>query len=195
MREGRRSLSGSLLRFCCGAQRNADPKNIEYPPQPDLPLLRYDQPLYLLKPEARLARALVELDPRHVPAPPINFWHGALHRSDAPELEAGNGATHSLPNLAVCVSHFTHAGDLFRRYRFSRSGPPLTSRRLELLLKCQMIAAGCGEIPTPRAAYVAGVVPFNFSMSISPINEVPFVCCGILCFEWQTCGKNCGVFL
>src|SRR5262249_44445787 len=153
------------------------------------PLLRYDQPLYPLKPEARLARALVELDPRHVPAPPINFWHGALHRTDAPELEAGNVTTHSLPNLAACVSHFTHAGDLFRRYRFSRSGPPLTSRRLD----CSSNARWSQRVaPTPRAAYVAGVVPFNFSMSISSINEVPFVC-GILCFSnGRLMAQNCG---
>jgi hypothetical protein len=101
-------------------------KKIKYPREPGLPLphceKRHEQPFYLLKPDARLARALVELDPRHAPAPPINFWHGALHCTDAPELEAGNGATHSLLNLAAYVSRFTIRAIYCGAVGFSRSG-------------------------------------------------------------------------
>jgi hypothetical protein len=65
----------------------ADAEERKEPPEPGLSHYRerYEQPLYPLKPEARLARALVELDPRQAPAPKLDARHGALHSTDAPQ--------------------------------------------------------------------------------------------------------------
>src|SRR3979490_1738483 len=77
----------------------ADAKKTKEPPEPGMRhcSTRYEQPFDPLKPEARLARALVELDPWHALAPYVASRHGALHRTDAPQQDLGSGATNSLP--------------------------------------------------------------------------------------------------
>jgi hypothetical protein len=75
----------------------ADAAKRKEPPEPGLSLcsIRYEQPFYPLKPEARLARALVELDPRQAPAPKVDARHGALHRHIRSPPRGGSGATNS----------------------------------------------------------------------------------------------------
>ena len=105
--------SAALLRR---AAVYADPDKIKDSPEPGLPhwSTQYEQPFDPLKPEARLARALVELEPRHASAPQIGSQHGVLPLQDAPERSraAGSGATNSSPICSSCVNCFTQAGDL-----------------------------------------------------------------------------------
>jgi hypothetical protein len=77
----------------------ADAKKRKEPPEPGLShcSTRYEQPFYPLEPEARLACALVELDPRQAPAPKVDSLHGALHRHVRSPAQSGSGATNSLP--------------------------------------------------------------------------------------------------
>jgi hypothetical protein len=58
----------------------AEAENINKPQEPGMPHPHgwFKQSLDLLKPEARLARALVELDSRHAVAPQICSRHGTL---------------------------------------------------------------------------------------------------------------------
>jgi hypothetical protein len=58
---------------------------------------RYEQPLVPLKPKPRLARTLVEFDPRNALVPEVKSRHGAPHSAKHSPAAAGSGAVHSLP--------------------------------------------------------------------------------------------------
>jgi hypothetical protein len=75
----------------------ADAKRKEGPPQPVLPCCdtRSQQPFQLLEPEARLACALIEFDPRQASAPKVDPGHRALHRH-VHFPDKGSSATNSL---------------------------------------------------------------------------------------------------
>ena len=69
--------------------RSAEAKETEQPREPGMcgRGIRQEQPLDPLEPEARVARALVELDPRHAAAPQVGFRHRTLLRTNAARLK------------------------------------------------------------------------------------------------------------
>ena len=71
------------------------------------------QSLDLLKPEARLARALVQLDSRHAVAPQICSRHGHPPAERSKPAAAGSHAAYRLPIPAGCVSYFAHSREFF----------------------------------------------------------------------------------
>jgi hypothetical protein len=86
---------------------------------------RYEQPFYLLKPEARLARALVDLDPRQAPTPKLISRHGALHRTDAPEPQSGTVPRIACPFPKMCEPFHTSSAI------YMRGGDPVGTQPLE----------------------------------------------------------------
>ena len=83
-----RSFSGPLFRLSRDYRHKKPPK-----PGMCCYSTREGQPFFPLEPTARLARALVELGPRHALAPEIGSRHGALHSSRPPR--AGSGTTNN----------------------------------------------------------------------------------------------------
>src|SRR5262249_8155752 len=59
------------------------------------------------KSDARLARALVDFDPRHALIPYVGSRHDALRCTDVPK-QAGVGVYQYLADFHGCVSYFTH---------------------------------------------------------------------------------------
>ena len=67
-----------------------------------------EQPDYKFEPEARLARALVDLGPRQVVIPQVRSRHDASDGMVVFRSVAGNGVSNTLPVFERCVSYFTH---------------------------------------------------------------------------------------
>jgi hypothetical protein len=67
----------------------------------------FKQSLDLLKPEARLARAMVELDPRHTVAPQTCSRHGTPPAERSKPQRPGAAPRIRLLIPAGCVSYFT----------------------------------------------------------------------------------------
>jgi hypothetical protein len=66
---------------------SADREQIKQPPQPRRRhrSTHYEQLVYPLKPEARLAGAPVEFDPRHASIPEVGSRHDASHSTNIPK--------------------------------------------------------------------------------------------------------------
>jgi hypothetical protein len=108
----------------------ADATKTKEPPEPGLRhrSTRYEQPIDLLEPEARRARALVELDPRHALAPQVGSHHGGLHSSDAPRRKPG--ATPPIARRSPKMCEPLHiAGDLFCGGGRAGRSPPRSGSR------------------------------------------------------------------
>ena len=90
-------------------------RKINKPQEPGMshPHRWFKQSLDLLKLEARLARALVELDSRHAVAPWICSRHGTLQREHSQAAATGSRAAYRLPIPGLCVSYVTHSRQFF----------------------------------------------------------------------------------
>ena len=73
--------------------RSAEAERTKDPPEPRCRHggARHEQSFDPLKPEAGVARPLVELDPRHAPVPKV-YFHGALHSAHTRNPQPGDGA-------------------------------------------------------------------------------------------------------
>jgi hypothetical protein len=128
---------------------------------------RHEQPFNLLKPEAGVARPLVDLDPRRAVAQDC-FQHGALHSAHAPTCSRRRSYTNMQPMLRDSVSwvtllkFFERPVRLPMRLRSEAASTRVTSfspSSMKRTATAQSVAGGpvrlcdfvrCGRTPTQR---------------------------------------------